>query len=109
MPIDPATPSLSNSPIENTEIISKAMIRALSYRPLAKEGALPYPLSRTDRGVSWESWDRRGRLLPRISERDTERAAGRAQGSQAPTQALPRWMQATCVASSLTAQPCCSA
>ena len=108
MPTDAGTPTLSNSPLENTEIISKTMIGPLSYTPLTMEGAHPYPVSRTDQGVSR---DRRGRRFPEepaVSDREWT-AARCAQGSQAPTQALPRWMQATCVASSLTAQPCCSA
>ena len=54
MPIDPGTPSLSGAPFENTEIISKTMIRALSYTRLTEEGATAYPVSRTDRGVSWD-------------------------------------------------------
>ena len=52
MPMNPGIPSLSGTPFENTEIISKTMIRPLSYTPPTEEGARPYPMSRTDRGVS---------------------------------------------------------
>ena len=67
MPTAAGAPSLSSAPIENTEIISKTMIRALSYTPLAEEGARAYPVSRTDRGVSG---DRRcdGRHGGRLSD-----------------------------------------
>jgi hypothetical protein len=52
MPIAPGGPSLSSAPIEKAEIISKTMIRAVSYTPLREEGATAYPVSRTDREVS---------------------------------------------------------
>jgi hypothetical protein len=60
MPNRPGHASLSGALVERGEIISKTMIRALSYTPLAEEGVGAYPVSRTDRGVSW---DRRGRSL----------------------------------------------
>ena len=67
MPTDSGRPSLSSVPIEKAEIISKTMIRAVSYTRLREEGATAYPVSRTDRGVSG---DRRcdGRHGSRLSD-----------------------------------------
>jgi len=54
MPSGTATPPLTRQWVENAEIISKAMIRGVSYTSLAGVRAVAYPVSRTDRGVSWD-------------------------------------------------------
>ena len=54
MPSDAGTPSLTKWPVENTEIISKALIRGVWYAAVAGVRALAYPVSRTDSGVSWD-------------------------------------------------------
>ena len=55
MPSDAGTPSLTGRGVENAEIISKAMIRGVSYASLEGVRAVAYPVSRTDPGLSRDS------------------------------------------------------
>jgi len=52
MPSDAGTPSLTGRWVESTEIISKAMIRGVSYASLEGVRAVAYPVSRTVPGQS---------------------------------------------------------